>query len=121
METASDLVGVAGFEPTASSSRTRTGLASHMGGWLYALVMALVAVGLSWYQRWLFTRSSPHFLPKLRDARPSSATHRTPEATRPRPPGPGGAPRRTNDLAQADAVWLPPVCDGSRSSAGHPG
>lgn len=39
----------------------------------------------------------------------------------PRPPGPGGAPHRTYDLDQADAVWLPPVRDGSRRSAGHPG
>jgi hypothetical protein len=39
----------------------------------------------------------------------------------PRPPGPGGAPYRTNDLDQAGAVWLPLVRDGSRSRAGRPG
>ena len=39
----------------------------------------------------------------------------------PRPAGPGGAPHRTYDLDQPGAVWLPPVRDGSRCSAGHPG
>jgi hypothetical protein len=28
---------------------------------------------------------------------------------------------RTNDLPNPGAVWLPPVCGGSRSQAGHPG
>jgi hypothetical protein len=39
-----------------------------------------------------------------------------------RPPGPGGAPRRTYDLDQAGVVWLPSVCGGKPECGGrHPG
>jgi hypothetical protein len=38
----------------------------------------------------------------------------------PRLPGPGGAPYQPNDLDQADAVWLPPVRDGTPGRPGHP-
>jgi hypothetical protein len=44
---ASELVGVAGFEPTTSSSRTRSTSAWHVDVWLFQLLKVLVLVGLT--------------------------------------------------------------------------
>jgi hypothetical protein len=43
---APELVGVAGFEPTASSSRTRSGPLRQLAVWLFLLVGVLAGVGL---------------------------------------------------------------------------
>jgi hypothetical protein len=58
-----ELVGVAGIEPTASSSRTRSNGLADMGRRLYLLLRRLVVVGLL-LPGWLRTaRSSPRVLP----------------------------------------------------------
>src|SRR4051812_41100033 len=56
---------VAGFEPTASSSRSRTGNGRHLPDWLYALVKALVLVGLRRLLGLTIARSPPHSPPEL--------------------------------------------------------
>jgi hypothetical protein len=43
-----DLVGVAGFEPTTSSSRNRYGFSVYLGAKVNTQVTALVVVGLKW-------------------------------------------------------------------------
>jgi hypothetical protein len=75
----SDLVGVAGFEPAASSSRIRPWKADDLWTLPKMQVRALVCVGLAWCSEAAISRSSPGFL-----HRPSSHT-----GQHDRPPVPG--------------------------------
>ncbi len=59
------VVGVAGFEPTASSSRSRKGNACYLLTCLYLLVKPLVLVSLRELRGVLITRSTPHSPPKI--------------------------------------------------------
>jgi hypothetical protein len=76
---ASELVGVAGFEPAASSSRIRPWKADNLWTLPKMQVRALVCVGLAWCSEAAISRSSPGFL-----HRPSSHT-----GQHDRPPVPG--------------------------------
>lgn len=62
-----------GVTPT-TSSRSRSGRSLDLVGWLYALVSALVLVGLSGLQRRPLARSSPRWL----EANPNVTFHFTP-------------------------------------------
>jgi hypothetical protein len=59
------MVGVAGFEPTASSSRSRYGSIRYLGGDVKAQVKTLVVVGLGVVRSGQVSRSSPRFLPGI--------------------------------------------------------
>jgi hypothetical protein len=52
-------------EATTPSVSTRSSWTADLGVWLYALVRALVVIGVGECWRRLFARSSPRFLPKL--------------------------------------------------------
>src|SRR3954469_22864818 len=92
------MISVAGPEPAASSSRIRI-----MGGlylvWrLYALLIALVGIGLPRSSQRILSSFAPRSLPVVLmsdDLEPVRASRRA-------------------SLAQPGAVWLPPVCDGSQ-------
>src|SRR6266705_2867769 len=106
-------VGVAGFEPTTSSSRTRSSCLGDMGRWLYWLVHLLVFVGLKCSGLVDIARSSPRFLPRVRphdeEPRRSRGAGRRPGRSRWRPrqpvpvlPPPVRAPERSaSDLVAA--------------------
>jgi hypothetical protein len=57
------LVGVAGFEPTTSSSRSRSGVLRNLQVREFALVRALVCIGSAGRSGPSNARSSPRFLP----------------------------------------------------------
>jgi hypothetical protein len=65
MECALQLVGVAGFEPTTSSSRSRSDVVRGLPVRGLALVTALVCIGLRRGLGSLMTRSSPRLLPRM--------------------------------------------------------
>ncbi len=57
-------VGVAGFEPTASSSRIRLGTPDDLEIWQCALVRALVLVGPPQSAEVVLSMFAPHLLPE---------------------------------------------------------
>src|SRR6266508_2128866 len=58
------LVGVAGFEPTTSSSRIRLGTPDDLEIWQCALVRALVLVGPPQSAEVVLSMFAPHLLPE---------------------------------------------------------
>jgi len=74
----------------------------------------MVGVGLTRRAEARVARSSPRFLPTswswLCCCWLLASRWRRLVPTGPRPPGPGGAPRWTNDLNPVGAVWWPLVC-----------
>ena len=120
LETALDLVGVAGFEPTASSSRIRIVALCVLGGGLYALLMALLAIGLRRPSSAIDTRSTPQPLPNFASGSVHGLCgHPVAQASLSlaAPAGARWSTPRLTDLAPAGAVWQPPVRD---VSSGHP-
>jgi hypothetical protein len=102
------LVGDTGIEPVTSSVSTRSRSIGDVGVWLYALVNALVVLGLGGLLRRPFAGSSLRFLPSVGvdDLRGHPIAQATPG--RAAPAWSGGAPYCLTDLDQAGAVWLPP-------------
>lgn len=105
-------------EQATSSVSTKSGWTADLGVWPFPGQ----GVGRCWcggVQAAAFHKIVSQISPKARVA-PGWAgiPSRKLRSAGPHPACPGGAPRRTYDLDQPDAVWLPPVHDGSRCSAG---
>ena len=120
-----DLVGVAGFEPTTSSSRTRSSSVWDVGAWLFALVRVLVLVGLARREKRPTGRSSPRSLPIRRWGRwlllvPASRRAGSVLPGRARPVQVERPAGRTTWTGRARSGCLR-CATGGAESAGHPG
>src|SRR3954471_24222075 len=110
-----------GSESAIPSSRTGSRWTAEVGVWPYALVRAFVVVVWGSAGGGLSLDRLPDFSQSSGGPGCAGIPSRKLRSAGPRPAGPGRAPRRTYDLDQPGAVWLPPVRDGPPSWAGHPG